>query len=64
VQILGKENVDAGNAIADCFYSLNDGRSIRVRADGDQVLSIWLENLKGTGRPVQVIYALNKTWDN
>jgi hypothetical protein len=61
-KILGKEDVDVGNGIMDCSYGLDDGTSIRVRADPDgiQVLSIWREARKRDG--VQVLYALSKAW--
>jgi len=62
VQILGKEDVDAGNAIHDCFYWLDDGTNIRVRAEGNEVLSIFHQRrgIDGT----QVIFALDKTWEH
>jgi hypothetical protein len=63
-QILGKEDVDVGNAIKDCFYRLDDGTSIRVRAQGDEVFSIMLENLRNLAQPVQVIDAKDKMWDH
>jgi hypothetical protein len=62
VQILGKEDMDTGNAINDCTYLLDDGSGIRVRANGDQVLSIFRQVPKIID--IQVIYALDKTWEH
>jgi hypothetical protein len=61
-QILGKEDLDAGNALNDRFYALDNGDNVRVRSDGDKVYSIFLQ-VEGTVG-IQVIYALDKTWDH
>ncbi len=60
--ILGKEDIDTGDAIKDCIYGLSDGSSIRVRSDGKKVFSIFWQ------RPgihvIQVIFAADKTWQH
>jgi len=62
VKILGKEDVDMGNAIEDCTYGLDDGSSIRVRAAGDTVYSIFWQRPGIHG--IQVIFAAAKTWEH
>jgi hypothetical protein len=60
-KILGKEDVDMGNAINDCAYRLDDGGSIQVRAYGDKVYSIFWQR---PGIGIQVIFAADKTWEH
>jgi hypothetical protein len=62
VKILGKEDVDVGDAIKDCTYGLNDGSSIRVRSDGIKVYSIFWQRPGILG--IQVIFAADKTWEH
>ncbi|MCE0499206.1 MAG: hypothetical protein LV481_14800 [Methylacidiphilales bacterium] len=62
VKILGKEDVDTGNGIKDCTYGLDDGTSVRVRAVGDKVYSIFWQRPGIFGS--QVIFAADKTWEH